>query len=382
MRVDDYRNITFSGAYDDGENLIVSSHVFNGMLRINKETAVAEYVCSFDNDATNMLLLHYKIFKYNGYLVFVPNNAKSVYLYNMDEEKMSYYPIDEKEAARTRCITYALNNNKLWLFYAFAEHPVVIFDLDTKTVEYWDGIINKLPEEISKRKKMAVFWNAFAQNGAKVYGVIWKSPYVVEIDMNSKKVLIHKMLQEDLQLTAIACDGDTLWLVESRNKLILKWNKKQGVIGRFQADEKYLVSQSVYCNAICYDSKLIVLFDDCKEVFFINEEQKSMEVLCSFPEKFESFEGVRTQWRRFYNYDVIGDVIRVYPTNANMLLDINVRESKIEAHQFILDEKYDEKWYQKNIMNPYIEASYSDGKLVESKDISLEDYLKYILSEG
>lgn len=380
MKINDYRNITFSGAYDDGEALFVSSHIFNGMLKINKTTYQAEYVCMFKENKTDEFLLHYKVVRYGEYFVFVPNNAKGLYLYHLVEGRMSYHPIDKKEAERTRCVSYALKDNKLWLFYAFAEHPAVIFDLDTFEIEYFYGIVNSLPKEISARKKMAGFWSDFTQNNTKVYGVVWKSSYFVEIDLEKKEVQIYDLMCDNIQLSAIACDGETLWLVDANKKLVIKWNKTRGIVGKYQTDEKFLVSRSFYCNIMCCNSKVIILFDDSNSVFCVNEKQESIEVLCQLPEGFAGFEGGRKQWRRFFNYDLIGNVIRIYPTNANMMLEIDVESSSVKGYQYLLDAKYDEDWYQNTIINPYFREVFQDNRFIESIDVSLKEYLRYVMS--
>lgn len=381
MLLNEYKYISFNGAYFDGDNIYVSSLGFNGIVKINSATGKAEYICKFKEVCSNALSLHHKVYNYEGCLIFVPDSAKGIHVFNIHEAETTYLPIDKKDAKRTRCIGSILMDNQLWLFYAHVDHPVVIIDLNTFEMQYFYGILECLPQEILKRKNAVAFWSSFVQKGKRVFGVIWNSSYIVEIDTERKKVIIHELKGTRCRLSGIAYDGNCFWLIEAKDKVIMKWDSKRGVLAKYQVPNTYLENICVCCNIACCKGKVLVLFDDCNCVFYVNENKHCIEIFGEFPIGFSEFNDVRRKWRRFFSYDVVDSIVRFYPTNANMMLDINVEDLTVKGSQFAMDDKYDNNWFQCNIINPYIDEKVENNKVLETREITLEDYLKFIVSK-
>lgn len=381
MILNDYNHISFDGAYDAGDKLIVSSKLFNGMLEIDKNSNEAEYVCGFLGEKSSALGLHHKVYKYNECLIFIPDNAKGINIYNIREQRMSYYAIDEKYAKRTRCVGAIIVANELWLFYAYAEHPIVVFDLDSLEKSFSFDLLSELPEEILKRTETPTFWSGFEKVENKIYGVIWDSLYVVEIEVNSKNVHIYTVEGDGCRLSDFTYDGDWFWLIEAKNKNVIKWNPQQGIKKRYETDEKFMSTKCTCCNIINNGQKTIILYDDCNYVFYVNERIGKVDVLCAFPEGFKKFADVRKKWRCFFSYDIIDGVVRMYPTNANMMLDIDVSNACVAGYKFVLGKKYDNEWYRKHIFFPYVKERALEGMISESNSITLEDFLECLTCE-
>lgn len=377
----DYKKVTFDAIYEENDGYIVSNHAFNGVLKINKLTNRAEFLFRFEDEESNQLALHNGILKYGIYLIFVPDNAKTLQVYDTESKKVSSYMICDNERIRGRCISAIIDYGKLWLFFAYPEHPTIIFDLETFDKEEFWGISEVLPPDILERKKAPVFWTPLRSSGKKVYGVIWNAGYIVEVDVTNRNVNIFTVQDKMNKLTALACNGDDLWLLEARNKTVMKWSIEKGIQARYTVAPEYLQTQSNQGNILIAGNKTIVLFDDCDYVFYVDEHKNEIEVLCEFPGNFKRMDDVRKDWRRFFGYEVIGNIVRMYPTNANMMLEIDVNRAMIKGYQFLLDDKYDECWYQKTIVNTWLEETYSDKCFVESEKISLDEYIKYVVSK-
>ncbi len=373
MIENDYRYVSFDGAYDDGENLYISCQMFNGMLRVNKETCQAEYICRFEKDSLIARVSHHKVYKYKQYMVFAPDYARGIYVYDLYEEKWEFVVVDSKRSQQNRCIDSIIVEDKLWLFYAYAEHPVVILDLNSFEVERFYGIAELFPEEIAKRKQ-AVFLSVFQKYENRIYGVIWKSPYIVEINLVTKEVAIYNIEALDSKITALAYDGINFWLVDNDEKCIIQWRKEQGIVEKYAAN-------SMFDKIVYAGGKIILLSANDAFVYWINEEKRIIEVFCELPIGFEGFSDVRKTWRRVVSHDVYGNVVRMYPGNANMMLDINVAEATVKGYKVVLRDDYDDEWYKKTIFHAHIKEITRRNTLKESTNIDLKDFLGYISSK-
>lgn len=374
----DYRQISFDYVCEVDDCFYVSSGMFNGLLKINKKNNQAEYICSFPNEAECAVALHHKIYRFEDMLVFAPNNACGIHIYHLNIHRMDFYPIDTEKHIRNRCIDSFIINDKLWLFYAFVEHAVVIFDLKTFQMDFFYRVMDALPQAIVEREKTAVFWSTLVQLEGKVYGVIWNSPYVAEIDVISRAVNIYNLGEKELHLSAISCDSNSIWVAEAKTKTLWKWDLENGVTQKYVMREQYLKSCSYFCNLIWSNNKLLVLFDDLESVFYVNEEHACIDELCSFPEGFRKMDDMRSKVRRFFNVEILSDRVRLFPISTNMMLEIDVQKALISGYSIRLVPDYDEEWYMKNFMGPFLKKMYSEKCIIEGEDVSLKTYLKII----
>ncbi len=373
-----YKKIAFDGAYDDGENLYVSCEMFNGFLKVSKKTLKSEYLCRFDKDISNGLALHHAVYRYEDSLIISPDSSIYVYMYDMKTGVLSSYAIDKEGSKKNRCVASALWGNKLWLFFAYAEHPVIIFNLDSRSIEEFYGIIDNLPPDIIVRDEVPVFWTAFSQNEDKAYAAIWNSSYIVEINLKKEQAYIGKM-SENAELTTVTYDGSFYWGIDAHRKEVYKCDKYFEIVKKYRVGEEFLKTRTSVGNIMHCEGEIIVLFGDCDKIFRVNERDSLVEPILELPKSFRTINDIRKKWRRFFNYDVVGNVIRVYPVNSNMMLEIDVEAVSVSGYEFILDDKYDDNWYQCNIINPCIEKMFQDNKVFESRGCTLDDYLNYII---
>lgn len=378
MKNNDYRYVSFDGAYDDKTYLFTSSEIYNGMLKLNKETCEAEYICNFPKFDYDILGQHHKVYKYNEYLIFTPDNATGIHVYNMSANQMHYLAIDELDVAKTRCISSFMVGNKLWLMYAYVEHPIIVIDLDTWYIERLDILRDSIPQEIIARNNQ-IFWTVFTNVGDKLYGVIWHSPYIVEIDTDTKGLTIVKLQDDERKLTTVVCCEDLFWCAESDNTVVTCWNRQ----GEFK--EQYTLAHDVqmqgegnFSNMVPNNNDIYMITNKDNCVYYLDKETKKIKVFAEFPEGFATYSDVRKNWRRFFSYEVIDNVIRLYPTNANMMLDIDVSNGTVKGYQFVLANKYDAKWYHQTILYPQIEKKNPDKVWNETKQFSLEDFVGFV----
>ena len=378
MKVAEWKSCSFDGAYDSGEYLYASSEIYNGMLKLNKETGHADCVCSFPQSNYDILGQHHKVHRYKNSLVFAPDNAKGIHVYDLSNNIMRYYAIEEQSTTRTRCIDSYLVENKLWLLYAYAEHPVVIVDLDNFKIEKVEIPIEQLPMGILERNK-PLFWSVFTRNESKIYGAVWLTSYIVEMDLCTRNMRIIRLGDGERKFTSVVYTEYLFWCVEHERLSVTCWNSWGELVKEYSLRDGVRMNKSGnYGNLICCNKVIYWVTNMDDYVYFLDREKEEINIFSSFPEQFKGFSDVRKHWRRFFSYDVVGSIIRLYPTNYNMMLDIDIINSRVRGYQFVLEEKHDERWYQKTFIYPQIQEKYPNKRLDESADFSLKDYLGFI----
>lgn len=370
--------ISFDGSYDDGTYLYASSELYNGMLKLNKASEKVDYICGFSHSSYEILGQHHKVYRYKESLVFTPDNARGIHVYNMFDKNMAYYAIDNQKATRTRCIDSFLNGSKLWLIYAYAEHPLVIIDLDTWQMKKIEIFKELLPKAIIERD-FPLFWSVFASKGNCLFGAVWHSSYIIKIDTETGEVGMIKLQDTGRKLTTVVYFDNLLWCGEYGSTEVTCWNLEGEFVERYILEESVQMHEKGnFSNLILCDKNICLVTNLDNYIYYLDREKKLIKELVDFPENFETFEDTRKKWRRFFSYDVIGTIIRLYPTNANMMLDIDVVNRTIRGYQFVLDEKYDNDWYRRTFVYPQIEELGQGKVLRETKQLALDDYIGFV----
>ena len=74
--------ISFDGMYDLGTCMYMASGMFNGLLRVDKCNKSTKYMRSFDGEEARQKGLFHRVHKCGEKLIFTPDNAKSIYVYD------------------------------------------------------------------------------------------------------------------------------------------------------------------------------------------------------------------------------------------------------------------------------------------------------------
>lgn len=367
--------ISFDGMYDSGTFMYMASGIFNGMLQVDKCTGEAKYVIPFENEDTNQKGLCHRVYRYQNYLVFTPDNAKNVHIYDLESNKMQYYPIPIKNMHRRRCIDSALIGNELWLFFAYVEQPVIIFDLRNMEMREFVGITEALPREISERKS-PVFWNQFTKYNDEIYGAVWDSSYIVKLNTVTQKVEVLTISGEPRKLCALAYDGVNFWFAELGSNKVFRWDGGEEVLeylsAEFETRDSFIYNNIIFCYG-----KIVIIPNAGREIYYVDGFEESVKTFCALPDEFSELKDERRTWRRFYSYDIKENMIHIYPANANMQVNIDVERVIAEGIVVTLDLKNDEG-YKNNILYPSIERYNVKGVIPRTKDIGLKEYLEYL----
>lgn len=375
----EYRKIAFSGAYDAGDSLYISNGLFNGILKLDKMSMTAKYIRRFENAGIRCQSLHNKVFRYKDELIFTPNFFNGIHIYNLKQDEVKYYPCVGNKGKRY--MDAFVVDDKLWVISAYAEQPIVIFDLVNHTQRAFSWTEKLLSNDI-KNRKAAMFLSRLEERDGVIYGVVWKTPYIVQFVMESCEVKLYTVEDRESQLTGIAFDGEFFWLTDARDAYIQKWKPqyKEEVIEK--PDIQFSSGVTVYCDIVCYKEQVILIPFSGEDILYVDKSANKIRTFCKIPQGLCGFTDARKTWRRFIYHDIVEDkILRLYPIGSTMMLEIDLQTAEIQGYEFCLEDKWDDEKYKENILYTYIADESVEKYLVETKEIDLDIYLDYISND-
>lgn len=373
------KSVSFDGCYDTGEELYASCMQFNALLKINKRDGRVQLVTTFPNEPAMQQAIYQKIYCADDNVIFVPSYGKGVYTYDLQNQQLEFYPITMPDCAASRCIASYQVGDKIWMFYAYADNPIVVYDIKTHQIEYYEEMMKVLPEEIRERKK-AVFWGEFACNESDVYGVIWKSAYILHMNLQTMAVEIISLCGWADELTGVAYDAGVIYLTEFDSKEVKALRLLDGARkvyrpqGDMQLDEE---GKMIYSNVIACQGEVLMIPDSGRRIFSLRHEDGMIVPFADLPEAYEDVTDERRGWRRYFSHFDTDSGIRLCPSRANMMLDINVSERTIRGQIYRFDENADEAYFKHNVCG-HLKEQALEGEICENEAIGLEDFLKYV----
>ena len=373
------RSVSFQGYYDAGEEYYVSCYQFNGLLKIYKNTKEAEFIASFPKEPTTKQALHQTVFCVGQTLVFAPVYASGIHTYHLGSGQMEYYPVEMPGCKKVRCMDAHMVGNKLWLFYSYADNPIVVFDVITHKMTYYKDIIDILPKEI-KERKFAAFWSLFARNGYDLYAPVWRSPYILHMNLENRKTELISLEGFADSIIGVAYDEGIFYLTEWEKEEIKAWNPLDDTKTVYRPLEDMGLNNEyriVYTNVIACQGQIILVPNAGTRVFRLRKEDGAIVPFCDFPEEYEEFTEERKSWRKHLSFECSDEGIRLFPSRGNMMLDINVSGQTVHGQDFLLGENWEKECYA-NIFAPYIREQTVNGRVCENKIIELDDFIKYV----
>ncbi len=373
------KSVSFDGYYDAGEEIYASCMQFNALLKINKNDGQVEIVATFPNEPMTQQSMHWNIYCVERTLIFVPSYATGIYTYSLQRQQMEYYPIAMPGCVKVRCIDSHQVGDKIWLFYAYADNPIVVYDVNTHRMEYFNEMTNVLPEEIRVRP-MPMFWSTFARKENELYGVIWKSSYIVHLNMDTMDVEIISLQGWTDKLTGVAYNADVLYFTELGSEEVKTLRLLDGSGELYQPQEDMMrdkTYEQVYSNVIACEGQILLIPNSGRKIYSLRYEDGMIVPFADLPEEYEDATDERKGWRRHYGHYFIKDGIRLCPYKANMMLDINVAERTIHGQIYRFGELAEEEYF-KQIVCPHIKEQTRKGEVCESGTIDLEDFLRYV----
>lgn len=256
-----------TNSYYEDENYYWFSEIqYNGFYRVDKQTGVSELLFRFSGEDLEGLALFRQILKAGDWFVFSPMSAKKIVLYHSISKEIKYISLKPVEGKRK--IQYKSNGNfssmALWdgkvFFFPWTYPAVVVLDLQTMSLRYLSGIVNRLEHDMPEHpsRNVMLYFNCSLQNAQKVYLPSACSNHLAVLDLETLKEEIHPIHEKETGFHGIAFDGTHLWLAPVFGTDLVKWTHDTCEIVALEKDVqtgKNLVNQlQVYHNRLFVSS--------------------------------------------------------------------------------------------------------------------------------
>ncbi|MCI8565726.1 MAG: hypothetical protein HFI39_05300 [Lachnospiraceae bacterium] len=371
--------LSFTDVLEGKEKWLMADTLCNGCFAMDKKTGNIEHLFSFEGESPVTAGLYYQIYPYGRELFFVPGYARSICAWNPDTNKQTVYPITKKEKMPYRYVDSCRIDNKIWLFPASLSQPVVLFDLERRTVEFWNDYTDGQPDEI-KNRTGEVFFRQYVIRGAKAYAVLHGSPYLVCFDLQEKVFSVKQIAGKEYAFNDVGYGRDSFWFAQKGSYEVLRWHPQTEERETYRWPDLADGPGAGYSNVIGYQERIFLVPFTGTKILEASPAKKELEVFCELPQDLGCMKDERKGWRRFYSCRSMGGRIRLYPNQADLMVDIHVAEKYACGQSYQISEAWYRDVFQKQLLPAWLADKFSkdNGEIQENGLVDLEAYVSYI----
>lgn len=222
-----------------------------------------------------------RIIPWRNKLVFVPMNAKKIWIYDRDLGDWEGLLFRNGEWKR-KFFQAVLYRDKVYMIGCL--YPSVIcLNLTDNSIRYMDGIMEEA-DSLSHISEAVYFRNSHVLIGAKLYLPSCKSNHLLKLDLETEEYQWIEIGKKDISYSGVAWDGNRFWMTQRKGKHIVVWNGKDTVfekevdvecpIDEVAFDESHLFllcSQKTY---VCADGDFSRIVPNKENYIFFREGER------------------------------------------------------------------------------------------------------------
>jgi hypothetical protein len=341
----------FGGVHKDGVIYVFSSE-YNALFRVKDNNA--EFLCSFDKLPHNQALLFADIIAHEDELIFIPHYSDYIVVYNTQSGQAEYYKTDINAKLKFICpIRY---KDSIYLPVC-NEDCIVRFDLNTKQQKY---IRNVLGSDGSSYE--TVFRNAVRHNNYMLVPCREVNKLLIW-DMDSDTGTVKDIPKISCGCTDIAVNGDDIYLLSYPEKDIWRWN--------YKTNETVCILKNTYAYRIhSHNNKLFVIPEKAENICVFNIDANKLEQL-KYPKDFRFLRS----GTKYLNYELSGNIMCLYPLNANMYLELDMDKCEFR----------EERWNADNVVRSAefkAEHIISDNYTYTDRKCRIDEFITLVRSDN
>jgi len=359
---------------EDERSVYCVSNTDTYLYRLDTQRQIMEQIIPLEEEIY-IKNAYGSILDYKNYLVFVPQNAERIVLVERKSFEKEYIDLPQisRHVGKTLFHFFSgiIFRDKLFLF-GYAYPGIVKVDLLSKKVEVIDMWL-KHKEVSFNDENDGCFHVQYCQVADKVYFPFMNANAVLQFDLETEEVVIHKVGDEKQRYISIEQGENCFWLVPRDGSLgsIIKWDPISGAeeyFRDFPADFDYH-KFAFYRTEVVGDE--LLLFAHCgKNNIRIDMKTGKMETFAHLYDV-ESVRGCKYPmvWKMDNNILAL--------TNEALIIWDYLRNI-INKCKYSLDEKIVQRYKDKEVKETYEKGS-QKVYLEDNKSSKLETFLRYIL---
>lgn len=217
-------------------------------------------------------------------------------------------------------------------------------------------------------------------SGRYIWVVLEGMPYVIKIAVDDLQ--IDTFAIRDYHFFTVAAEGHYLLFSQTDSTTLILMDTEKGTLQEIEIEKSGTKPFKQYGKLIGIHGRFIITpFDTGNDIFVFCVEKNSIKKLL-YPEGF-SFLKIKSKFGlnyKFYGYHIRDNKIYLYPSQANMMLEINIDTLTVKGTTFYLPAACGKEWEFRVSYADLIKRSMDKRYLLYegTAGYSLKDYIKMI----
>lgn len=310
-----------SSFHVDDKYIWFSARYINALIRVDKSTMEAEYVCSFPGEGdytwTHGGYMYGECAEKDGEIYFAPFVANEVAVYSKNTDSIEKIVIEcNVDGIGADILFWGAVTTDDSVFFISCNHPVII-RIDTLRKEaYCYADLVKPVDKLSG--KQFGFSHPIA-TAASIWAILSGTNAMIQFDIKTYKSSIHRIGKEEWSYSGICFDGENYWLspLHGTETPVVKYNPKTGSVREISEVTSMDPSRSHYI--LCSGGYVWLLPHQAKHAFKIDIKTDAVSIAQEFESDTDDssaikYQSVQTHGSNIYAYRNRSGVLIQYDT--------------------------------------------------------------------
>lgn len=223
------------------ENIIwFFSDNFNSLFKMDVDTREVKLVGIFPNEKYKGTKLYSSIILINNKIYCIPLNAKSIGVYDIDDNKFSHILIDkailECEKGGYYYSSVKVYKNYLFIFPFYCSY-IIRLNLDNHNIDYISDWYMEIKSKIINENG-GFFGRQVIEHNGNIYVAFRNSNAILELNCETLDSKIYRLGTEKDGYLGMCFDGDRFWMLSYSKNYIRAWEKDNNEISTIKLEKK------------------------------------------------------------------------------------------------------------------------------------------------
>ena len=311
------KNHSFSAGQFDNNSLYFSDNGINGLFSIDMKSKKVTFLGQFEDEKPDSINLHRMCIKIDEKILFFPENAKCVHVYNLSSKSIDRI---ELNVEKTNWLADAcMSNDKIYLFPHKISDAVLTIDLSTNSV--YENITfnnnrNKIESYLSGKR---AFTKAIEKNGH-VYLPLFSTSLILDYDSENGLITLVNTEIKDI-CTIYSYDNGFLLYTNSNDIYYL--DSKFSIISKINVPA-ISAGGLWFTHLLDVGSGFIAIPQKANNLYFFDRENWRSEII-PYPDSFKFYQNVNV---KFWGYAKLDSDLFLFPQGSDSLLMIDCIQKK------------------------------------------------------
>lgn len=349
----DLHNIGFNTGQAYGDYLYCSSTKFNGLFKVNMYTGEAFFLDHFPGEKNSQVALYRDSHIYKSQIVFIPQNATGIAVYNIDTDEFYRFELERKMVCQS-----CLVDSMIWIFPAFGYEEIWLFNVETHELKRISGV---------KRWKDVVIQKVIYYKN-----MFWAANYNTNtiFKINAESMEIDEVMIDCPPIYAVSCTYNGLWLITKSNDAIYFWNPETNELSKKRV-EGIEGEKQMYIDVIETRNKMLAIPLEMAPILSLDKDDMTFKVHCDYPKDFKVLSKGRTAFFLCRVNTPRGWCIM--PSNVSHVTFIEKKNSDVHFVEVDFTDSINEQEIKERYIN-----SLRGEIIIEHVDITLPEYIHLV----